>query len=158
MLSSFLWPCHPFLSPYFLLEPLLPKHGSLVKLYKSTKQQKQLNSHTRQWDLTVSFAWLICVDFCLPRVVWPCFFSGATVAPYLWPRSSWVCLFCPLIKGSRCCPSSSSAQQVAVPVTWSLSGELGCSSMQLGQQLRWDLLQSAQYSVSGDLSHAQLCH
>ena len=37
MLSSFLWPCYPSLSPHFFL----------VQPYKSTKQQKQLNTGTQ---------------------------------------------------------------------------------------------------------------
>ncbi|KAK7813745.1 hypothetical protein U0070_001451 [Myodes glareolus] len=94
MLSSFLWPCYPSLFRHFF-----PKHWSLVQPYKSTKQQKQLNTVTQDNGASQSplpgTGCLICGDFCLPRVVWPCFFSGATVAPqfsgylpHLCPRSS----------------------------------------------------------------------
>lgn len=143
MLSSFLWPCYPSLSPHFL--------SSLTRAQSSKSNLTQAHKTVGPHSL------LICVDFCLPQVVRPA--SQEPLShPILWPRSSWVCLFCPLVKGSRCRLSSSSAQQVAVPFTWSLSSELSCFSMHLGRQLRWDLLQRAQDSVSGDLSHAQLCH
>lgn len=144
-LSSFLWPCYPSLPPHFFL----------VQPYKSTKQQKQLNTGTQ--DSGTSQSPHLC-GLLPPSGSAAMLLRSHCRTPHLWPRSSWVCLFCPLVKGSRCGLSSSSARQVAVPFTWSLSSELGCFSVQLGRQLRWDLLQKAQDSVSGDLSHAQLCH
>lgn len=148
--------CEPVAAPGQMLSSFLP--SPLTSSLSSLTRAQSSKSNLTQAHKTVGpHSLLICVDFCLPWVVRPCF-PGATVAPHLWPRSSWVCLFCPLVKGSRCRLSSSSAQQVAVPFTWSLSSELGCFSVQLGRQLRWDLLQRAQDSVSGDLSHAQLCH